>query len=166
MVARSTAWRNSRMFPGHEYSSSMASASAESLRRAGRSSFWDVSLRLQTQTGPEAAERATFIEKIQWFLRHELVGGDVFVLKDPRISVLLDCWLKAADQAGFVCKVVHMVRHPEEVAASLSARDQLDRGHAYSLWLKYNLLSERYARGRPRIRLRLEVVGKVKSAGR
>lgn len=112
---------------------------------AGGSSFWDAGLRVQTAEA--TVSRKAFIQKIRWFLQNELVRGDVFVLKDPRTSVLLDCWLAAAAEAGFTSKVIHIFRRPDEVAASLKARDHLDRAHAYLLWVKYNLLSERDARG-------------------
>ncbi len=129
------------------------------------SSFWDTSLRLQSAPRTPTSDRAKFVEKIKWFLKHELRRGDLFVLKDPRISVLLDCWLTAASQAGFSCKVIHVFRHPEEVAASLRTRDQFDRDASYLLWIKYNLLGERYARNRERVFLSYEkVLGDWKAA--
>lgn len=117
---------------------------------ANRSSWWDPSLRLQVDSTLSLERREQLAKKITKFLERELGKGDLVVIKEPRIPALFDHWLAAARRSGFMCKVIHIYRHPEEVASSLHARDQLTKEHSYLLWIKYNLLSERYARDCPR----------------
>lgn len=118
---------------------------------AHKSSWFDPSLRLQVNAAVPPADRAEFIAKIRRFLEREFRAGDVLVIKEPRILALFDDWLAAARQSGIACRIVHVYRHPEEVAASLGARDRLTRDHSYLLWVKYNLLAERHARGCARV---------------
>jgi len=52
----------------------------------------------------------------------ELFGNDPYLLKDPRISILLPLWRQITNDKD--CAVV-IVRDPLEVAASLTRRDEL-----------------------------------------
>jgi hypothetical protein len=114
------------------------------------SSWYDVEPTLQLQP-VRTAERTHFIDEIATFLATGFEPGDVAVLKEPRISAVLPYWLAAADSLGWRSNLVHMFRHPAEVAASLEARDNLPAGHAHALWLKYNLFAERDGRLVPRM---------------
>ena len=118
---------------------------------ASSSSWWDPSLWLQVGAPPSPRRLAKLAKKVAGFLDGQLGHGDLFVIKEPRIPVLFEHWLEAARQAGFTCKIVHVHRHPEEVAASLRERDGLVRDHSYLLWVKNNLLGERYTRDYPRV---------------
>jgi hypothetical protein len=73
------------------------------------------------------------------------------VVKEPRISALLPYWLAGAAKAGLRATAAHVFRRPDDVAASLARRDGLSARQSYALWLKYNLLAERDARGLPRV---------------
>jgi hypothetical protein len=65
----------------------------------------------------------------------ELFVDDHFLLKDPRISILLPLWRQVTnDQA---CAVV-IVRDPLEVAASLTRRNGLPALTGLALWAAYN----------------------------
>ena len=58
-----------------------------------------------------------------------------WVIKDPRIAVLLPLWSAAlGDDAAYVA----MYRHPREVALSLEARDSMPIAVGMSLWWEYN----------------------------
>jgi hypothetical protein len=113
------------------------------------SSFFDANLALQLEplAGPE---RSRFTEQIAAFLEPALASGGPLVLKEPRITVLLPYWVDALTFVGLRPVFVHIVRNPVDVAASLAARDGLPLRHALLLWLKYNLIGERDARGAPR----------------
>jgi len=114
---------------------------------ANGSSWYEPGLRLQADTVISASQEGRLIAKIGKFLGSEPIPEHgVMVIKDPRIPSLFDYWLAAARQAGFTPKIALIYRHPEEVAASLHVRDQLERDHSYLLWIKHNLLSERYTR--------------------
>jgi hypothetical protein len=80
-------------------------------------------------------------------LREEYVDHPFFVLKDPRISRLYPVWRDAVTDVGAAPLPIHIVRHPLEVAASLSARDGFSVGKSLLLWLRYVLESEFHTRG-------------------
>lgn len=113
------------------------------------SSWYDVDPTLQIE--PLATrERAAFVDEVAQFLAGGFCEGDTAVLKEPRISGLLPYWLAAAGALGLHAALIHIFRHPDEVAASLDARDGLPTEHAHALWLKYNLFAERDGRRVPR----------------
>lgn len=113
------------------------------------SSYLDPSLGfLHTQISRKA--QALHARNICSFLSG-LPKADAVVIKDPRISGLVESWDTAARSSGLVPKYVHVFRHPCDVAASLHARYGLSIGYSFALWLKYNLLPERMTRHAPRI---------------
>jgi len=65
----------------------------------------------------------------------QLFKSDHWLLKDPRISLLLPAWRKVTGDRG--CAVV-IVRDPFEVAASLSRRNALTTLTGLALWAAYN----------------------------
>ena len=119
------------------------------LRRHG-STWFDPSLRLQEEGAFDAEENAACIAEIGAFLT-TLPAAPLVVIKDPRITALSGMWFEAARLAGFDIAVVIAVRHPQEVIASLAARNRASPELASALWLKYNLLAERHTRALPRV---------------
>lgn len=78
----------------------------------------------------------------------ESVFGDspLWGWKDPRSSLLVAFW---QDLLGPMHHVV-CVRHPEDVAASLTKRDGMPRQQSLALWLRYTRDLVEATRGRPR----------------
>jgi hypothetical protein len=111
--------------------------------------WYDPTLRLQGEIPITEEHRATHLQRIGAFLR-TLPTAPLLVIKEPRITALSGLWFEAASQAGFFTAVAIPVRHPNEVAASLAARDRMSPQLATALWLKYNLLAERQSRTVPR----------------
>ncbi len=64
----------------------------------------------------------------------ELYASDAYVLKDPRMSLLLPLWRQVVDAR--TCAVV-IVREPLEVAASLTRRNDLPTISGLALWAAY-----------------------------
>jgi hypothetical protein len=64
-----------------------------------------------------------------------LYSSKTYVLKDPRISLLLPLWRQVTDAT--TCAIV-MVREPLEVAASLTRRNGLPTNSGLALWAAYN----------------------------
>jgi hypothetical protein len=114
------------------------------------SSWYDPTLRLQTENAVSDAEREQYVGQICEFLESCPDGGPV-VLKEPRIAGLTEFWFEAARRSRFVFKFVIPIRHPTEVAASLAARDGASFELSNALWLKYNLLAERQTRSHTRV---------------
>jgi hypothetical protein len=119
------------------------------LRRHG-SSWWDPTLRLQEEAAFDAEEKAACIAEIGGFLT-TLPAAPLVVIKEPRITALSGMWFEAARLAGFDIAAVIAVRHPQEVIASLAARNRTLPELSSALWLKYTLLAERHTRGLPRV---------------
>jgi hypothetical protein len=114
------------------------------------STWFDPTLRLQGEVAFTAAQRSTYIEQIKAFLA-PLATAPVILIKEPRITALADFWFEASRELRLSAAVVIPVRHPEEVAASLAARDQTSPELSRAMWLKYNLLAERESRPYPRV---------------
>lgn len=120
----------------------------ELLAACGRS--WDSPLPIPPEAlTPQALApyRARLVEN----LRGDFANSPMFVAKDPRICRLLPLWRAALADAGFAPRHVIIVRHPDEVAASLGVRNEMPRETALLLWMRHLLESERASRGMPRV---------------
>jgi hypothetical protein len=112
--------------------------------------WYDPTLRLQGEVRFDDQEREAFVRRILAFLEACPIGAPV-IIKEPRITALSDFWLEANRRAGFTAKSVMSIRHPDQVAASLAARDGVSIELSSVLWLKYSLLAERRSRGLQRV---------------
>ena len=72
-------------------------------------------------------------------------------IKEPRMCRLFSWWQVALENQEAKAHIILCVRHPVEVAASLTKRDSIDQEHGLVLWLRYVLDSERYSRGLSRM---------------
>jgi hypothetical protein len=84
-----------------------------------------------------------FVQRFRADIR-ELFASDRYLLKDPRISLLLPLWRQITNDEG--CAVV-IVRDPIEVAASLHRRNQLPTLTGLALWATYNRATFRDLQG-------------------
>jgi hypothetical protein len=80
-------------------------------------------------------------------LQDEFGDAAVFALKDPRMCRLWPLWGKAMASLGVTPTFVHPLRHPLEVAASLSKRNGMSDEASQLLWLEHLLAAERASRG-------------------
>jgi hypothetical protein len=110
------------------------------------SSWYDEDLGLRIDGAADA-----FVGDVAHLLASGFERDGPIVVKEPRMSGLLPYWRAAAEQVGLRASAVHLFRRPDDVAASLARRDRLDTRRSYALWMKYNLLAERDARGLPRV---------------
>src|SRR3546814_2000625 len=67
------------------------------------------------------------------------------------MCLLADLWISALSEAGCSASVLLLVRHPQEVADSLAARDGMATARAHLLWARHVLAAERSSRGLPRL---------------
>lgn len=111
--------------------------------------WFDPTLTIQEEHVIDKSARDGFIKKICQFFE-TLQSAAPLIIKEPRITALGDLWTSAAQRAGFDVRVVIAVRRPVEVVLSLEAQG-VRRELATILWLKYNLLAERYSRHLPRV---------------
>ena len=71
----------------------------------------------------------------------------MFVLKDPRMCVLMPFWNRLFEQEEITPTYVHIHRNPVEVATSLYTRDGLPLTYGVLLWLRHVLDAELGSRG-------------------
>jgi hypothetical protein len=104
--------------------------------------------------GPSAK---LWIERIQALIDHEYCGSNIFVIKDPRITLFIPLWATALHAQDIEAHFIIPFRNPCTVAASLELREQhLNSGNSLTpalailIWLRYSLAAERFTRARSR----------------
>jgi hypothetical protein len=135
--------------PGHWEPIDAININNAFLRRYA-ASWYDPTLRLQGDIVFSAQEKEAYLEQIRGFLERSH-AEPLLVIKEPRITALSGFWFEAMRGTSITAKVVIPIRHPDQVSASLAARDGLSAELANILWLKYNLLAERSCRELPRV---------------
>lgn len=109
---------------------------------------WDDTGRIQTSAllslrlWPLRRHAARYIRKT--FGAHAL-----WAFKDPRTIRVLPFWRHVLEKCRTDDSYVVVIRHPLSIAASLLVRQQMDREHAYRLWLDYMVPFLRQLVGRP-----------------
>ena len=104
--------------------------------------------RLPSYTGPTGYGAVDFEGWMQTVFAHEAdrvwanefgaIDGPV-VLKDPRMCLTYRLWTDAAERAGYEVHPIFVVRHPQEVAASLWRRNRMPFEVSQALWVRYNM---------------------------
>ncbi|WP_422746623.1 sulfotransferase family protein [Mycobacterium sp. WMMD1722] len=126
----------------------------EEILRSRGSSAYDLALGAADRTG--AGSDQVWVRKIASFFA-ALPPEPLVVIKEPKITALIDLWFEGARSAGFDVAAVVALRHPAEASASIEerARRQIyvrsSPELASAWWLKYTLLGERDTRGVPRV---------------
>ncbi len=95
------------------------------------------------------AARASLSSLVE-VLERDFARSNLFVLKDPRMCLLVPLWLNVLREFGAEPKVVLVVRSPLEVASSLRLRDNFPTAKSLALWLRHTLEAERNTRSIPR----------------
>ena len=98
--------------------------------------------------GSEHAIRAG--ADLEILLRAEFGQAPLWAVKDPRMCRLLPLWWPVLDRLGVSAAALFVRRHPEEVAASLYARNQWPPGLSRLLWIQHLLDAETATRHVPR----------------
>ena len=99
-----------------------------------------------------------FRERARTILEDEYGDSRFFVLKDPRICLLLPFWLDAVRDYGTEPLIISIIRNPLDVAASLETRDGIDPSIGHLLWLRHVLDAEKSTRGFKRAWLRYDTL--------
>jgi hypothetical protein len=89
--------------------------------------------------------RDVFEAEARALLDKAFSGKQTWVLKDPRLSMLIDFWLPYLCERN--ASFIHVVRHPVDVANSLERRDGFPRERGLLLWFIQNLSAEFFTRG-------------------
>jgi O-antigen biosynthesis protein len=99
---------------------------------------------------PALMRDAAVARDLRAILVREFAGAPLWGLKDPRLCRLMPLWLALLAELGAAPRFILAVRHPADVAASLSVRDGINESCAAILWLRHVLEAERGSRGFPR----------------
>ncbi|WP_123106262.1 sulfotransferase family protein [Acidithiobacillus sulfuriphilus] len=94
---------------------------------------------------------AAYREMLQELILAEFAQIPLWGIKDPRICRLLPLWIPLLQDMGIAIRIVHVTRHPDEVALSLLARDGLDTGIAHLLYIRHYLESVQESRNLSRV---------------
>jgi hypothetical protein len=113
----------------------------------GRTWFDSRELPIGWLSTPAASEAKGQLKEL--FTR-EFGGALVWAVKDPRICRLLPLWRSALEELGVKVHALFMVRHPNEVAQSLQARDGISVSQSRLAWLQHMAEAEISSRGMPR----------------
>lgn len=87
----------------------------------------------------EAGRRAS--AAVHDYLRDDRARHAIWAAKDPRMGLFARAWEAGAAREGLPLSAVLLLRHPAEVARSLSVRDGIAPGRGLLLWLEYTLAS-------------------------
>lgn len=84
--------------------------------------------------------------EIKELIKEDFEAANVWAIKDPRMCRLLPIWIEALQDLGVEPVVLTVARNPLEVAASLTARNQMGQPIGLALWLRYFLEAEAASR--------------------
>lgn len=99
-------------------------------------------------TSSEAAARAR--AAIRRLISSDFAAAPLWALKDPRLCRLMPLWLDVLAEFGIGARFVFVLRSPDEVAASLQARDGWSHAMSRLLWLQHMREAEEATRGHSR----------------
>jgi hypothetical protein len=107
---------------------------------------------------PELWRDAVDLDALAVEYRLELPAGTPCGLKDPRICRLVPVWKELLERRGRRASFIQMLRRPEEVAASLAARDGLSPKDARALWMEHVCAAESATRDSKRLLVTYETL--------
>ncbi|MBS0193640.1 MAG: hypothetical protein JSR34_05280 [Proteobacteria bacterium] len=140
--------------PGGYWENAQAVAIDEDLLRA-LDRCWDDPRALPAdwlRADATAAARA----RIEGLLAEDFADQPLSLLKDPRLCLLAPLWIQTATAAGFDVHVLHVLRDPRAVAASLARFSGMAASRAHWLWLHHAVAGEIASRGLPRASIHYE----------
>ncbi len=117
------------------------------LRGLGRR--WD-DVRAMPQDWQQSDVAITARDSIVRLIGDEFSREPLWAIKDPRLSRCAPVWLEALRLTGVRPVFLLVVRHPEEVAASLHRRNGEPPAVSRLLWLRHIIDAEAATRGYPR----------------
>jgi hypothetical protein len=94
----------------------------------------------------KSTEAGVFKATILGVLRRDFASSPVWILKDPRMCRLLPLWLEIFEELHCRPRFVISLRHPTEVALSLSKRLGFFEPRSSLLWLEHLLEAEKWSR--------------------
>ncbi len=97
-----------------------------------------------------------WLERARELIQNEFSEHRLFVLKDPRISLVPELWALALESEGIEARYIIMVRRPDEVARSLHLRNGITNEQGLLAWAANMVSAEQFTRERPRVFIQFE----------
>jgi hypothetical protein len=113
-------------------------------------SFWDDIRPLPKEWYREPAVEKISSEIVE-IIQRDFGQSKLWVLKEPRMCRLLKLWHPIFSELNCRAHFIFIFRHPLEVAASLSERNNLPLNKSLQFWLEYVLEAEQETRNYPRV---------------
>lgn len=104
---------------------------------------------------PEVAEAR---RRLQMMLEQEFATAPLWAVKDPRLCRFAPLWIEVLAAMGVRTCAVLVLRAPDEVAASLAARDRLPGAVGEYLWALHMVEAEAATRAIPRTLVRYDAL--------
>jgi hypothetical protein len=86
----------------------------------------------------ESRAAAQFENRLIQILEHQFLGQSPWTIRDPRLCRVLPLWLKVLDKLDIKPNLVHVIRHPYEVACSLKQHHAIEMSKGHLLWLMHH----------------------------
>ncbi len=99
---------------------------------------------------------SSFKAELVEILKRNFTNSELWTVKDPRLCQLLPLWKEVLADLAVDVAVIHIVREPDAVAASLARRNGFSAQKSGYLWLDHNLSAEHDSRGLQRAYLSYE----------
>lgn len=115
------------------------------------------SLNLPDIRNIEKQTLASLQKKARTILKKK-ANSPISAIKDPRMALLLDFWLPLFEQLALDVSYVIAVRHPSNVADSISKRDKLEPLVSYYLWLAHFVNAVLAVRHKPYIVINYDIL--------
>ena len=119
---------------GHWEHAEVVAIQQELLIALGRQWWSDIPLPEGWLYWPETIAAGEALKNI---INRETAEGNLWVVKDPRLSRLLSLWIKILDELQLPLKTVLCLRNPLETAQSLKKRDKMNLSLALRIWSIY-----------------------------
>ncbi len=113
-------------------------------------SSWD-DCRALPRAWHSSPAREPFRERIREIVARDFSRAPLWGLKDPRLCRLLPLWHDVLSLLEIPVFHLIVLRHPLEIAASLTARNGFPHAKGLLLWLRHILELERYSRNQARV---------------
>ena len=97
-----------------------------------------------------------YVNEAKHIIKTEYLSYTNFIIKDPRICLLFPIWERACLDLNIEIKTIIPYRNPDEVAQSLSRRDQFSKEKCLVMWLRHVYQAEIYSRNYPRLFLEFD----------
>ncbi len=88
----------------------------------------------------------TYVEELEEVLKQDFSDEGPFLVKDPRISILLPLWKNLAEQINVSLFFIAPFRSPFAVAKSLEQRNKIAQARSLMIWLNYMISAESHSR--------------------